>query len=165
MSFPFMPAFNPSKSSGTFTGFAGAIFTVPSGITSVSVSLSGAGGGGGAPLGGASGGRGGNGALVKKTDLSVVPGEELMVVGGAGGDPGRAGSQILFRRGATTLMSASAGGAGRNAYKAPDEPVYYPGFPGADGSTGTGGTVTAGYGAGGGGSGSKGANGYVKISW
>ncbi|WP_394795817.1 hypothetical protein [Armatimonas sp.] len=80
-----LPAFAQTTSAFSFTG-ANQVFVVPSGITSLTVKLWGAGGGG---LGGFSGG--GSGAFVTGL-LTVTPGETLtLIVGGGGGSAGSGG--------------------------------------------------------------------------
>jgi Putative Ig domain/IPT/TIG domain len=79
-----------AQSGGTVTCTynAGATFTTPAGITSVSVSLAGASGGTGGSTTGGAGGPGGKGASVSGS-LTVVPGQVLTVmVGGTGTNGG-----------------------------------------------------------------------------
>lgn len=153
MSFPLMPV-TTSVTGGTQTLANGQTFVVPPGVTSVSVSISGAKGGGG---GGNTqpGGNGGRGALVTQAALAVTPGESLTISGGVGGtaginatgnstQSGSAGSTLSLLRGVTTLMSAGGGAAGNRAVRSDGDD--YPGSNGANSGAGTGGTVTAGGG-------------------
>lgn len=173
MSFPFapFPLVNTSVAGSTAIT-SGGTFVVPAGVTTLEVTLRGAGGGGGNGNAGATGGRGGDGAGVYQAELAVTPGETLNMSGGIGGSaPSGTGSTAAFRRGTTNLMTAAAGTGGSSATKDPDSPTYYPGTPGTPGSTGTGGTVTAGGGASGGaggpinGAGLPGSNGSTLIAW
>lgn len=180
MSFPLMPV-TTSVTGGTQTLTNGQTFVVPPGISSVSVSISGAKGGGG---GGNTefGGAGGRGALVTQAALAVTPGESLTISGGVGGTAGTNGSintaisggnatTLSLLRGGTTLMSAGGGGGGNRATSGAGSDA--PGTPGTNSSTGTGGTVTTGGGTTLGGAGGKlsvvtptaGGNGSVTITW
>lgn len=92
-------------------------WTVPTGITSVSVLTIGAGGGGRASQGSASNaaGGGGGGDLRYYNTLAVTPGEVLTIIVGAGGTAGvspTAGGDTSIKRGATTLLLAVGGPAG-----------------------------------------------------
>lgn len=114
--------FSASKTSGSVysSGVAGeAIFTastswtVPAGVTSVSVVCIGAGGGGAENGSGGSGGGGGD--LRYYNNLSVTPGESLTITVGAGGTAGSSGTAGGFSRvarGGTTLLEAAGGGGG-----------------------------------------------------
>ena len=129
-------------------------FTVPNGVTSINVSLTGAGGGG---LSSGSG-NGGNGGLVSGT-LAVTPGEVLTILVGQGGvgftstNPyggggrpssssiaGSGGGRSAIRRVGTELVTAGGGGGAGN---------------GNSGGAGGGLTAAAGGGAGGGGGGTQ----------
>lgn len=153
---------NPSSKSFTTPGTYP--FTVPKGVTELTVSLKGAGGWGGGSNGSTQG-SGGSGGLVSGT-LPVKENEELVIVVGAGGTPGKsAGITAIMRIKEYIVIAAgggngsSHGGRGGNA-----------GNMGAAGATGTGtfssgnggsgATATAG-GAGGnaGASGTRGTNG------
>ena len=180
MTFPLMPL-TVSVTGGTQTVTTGGSFVVPPGVASVSVTINGASGGG---AGGNTefGGDGGNGALVVQAALAVTAGETLTVSGGVAGTAGTngaintatsgtAGTTISLLRGATTLMSASAGQGGNRATSGGGSDA--PGSDGANGSTGTGGTVTAGGGRAGGNGGrnspsvtpTAGLAGNVIITW
>ena len=185
MSFPLMPIDSPAESSGSVVLTSGT-FIVPLGITTLSVTLRGAGGGGGGgqvsnPY---RGGNGGRGALVVQTALAVTPGETLTISGGVAGTGGSfrnavggeivgdatAGTTLSLLRGGTTLMSAGGGGLGWPAFVSPLY-GYSSGRNGTSSGTGTGGTVTTGGGSAGGAGrispngGDNGVGGSVTISW
>ena len=80
-------------------------FTVPSGITAVTVYMWGAGGGSGAGTGGA-------GAFIQGT-LAVTPGNTLNVIVGQGGVQN--GTTTTFGGGGSSGQSSSASGGGRSA--------------------------------------------------
>lgn len=165
-----------SAAGGTCTGtaptvctFAAAVdpytFTVPSGVTSLSVVAIGGGGGNASDAGrGGAGGYGGGGAQVTST-LAVNPGSVLVVDVGRGGDSpgspggGDGGNGSYVGTGGTDLISAGGGGGGG----------YDGGGAGSAGSAGNGGSGGAGgsaaggpgleYGGGGGGAYGKGGAG------
>ncbi|MGH1542669.1 MAG: hypothetical protein ACRBHB_19775 [Arenicella sp.] len=101
----------------TFNTVGAASFTVPDGITSLQISISGGGGGGGGAAAG-DGGLGGAGELVNTT-LAVTPGQVLSIVVGAGGTGG-AGFSGTGGFGATGgglssiegIVASGGGGAG-----------------------------------------------------
>ncbi len=142
----------------TYTTQGADIFVVPTGVTSLTVKLWGAGGGGGGGGTNQPGGAGGGGGFIQST-ISVTPGETLnMYVGGgggggsfsnggndAGGGGGGGGYSSIFRSStALTLVAGGAGGGGgRNALAG--------GSGGAGG--GTAGIAGTSVGAGGGGAG------------
>lgn len=96
-------------------------FTVPSGITSITVKMWGGGGGGGAGGSAAAGGNGAGGGYVNAT-YSVTPGEVLTVyVGGAGsgglrntagGGGGGGGFSSIYRSSSPLAIAAGGGGGG-----------------------------------------------------
>lgn len=98
-------------------------FIVPTGVSTITVKLWGAGGGGGAGGGAASGatgagGAGGGGGFIQ-LNLSVTPGETLTVDVGSGGaaggtldNGGDGGGYSSIRRGSTILAQAAGGGGG-----------------------------------------------------
>ena len=129
-----------------FTTQGSDTFQVPTGITSITVEMWGAGGGGGAGGSSASGGAGGGGGYVQAT-YTTTPGETLNVyVGGGGSGGGVSGAvggggsvgcySIVYR--SSTPLAIAGGGAG--------------GGGGRSGSTGAGG------GAGGGTTGQAGSS-------
>ncbi|MDB5177099.1 MAG: hypothetical protein JWN75_767 [Candidatus Saccharibacteria bacterium] len=115
-----------SYSGQLYTSQGTSSYTVPTGVTSITVKAWGAGGGGGAGGGTGAGGAGGGGGYVTTT-ISVTPGETLNVyVGGGGGagtrntggGGGGGGSFSGIARGAVPLAIAAGGaggGGGNNA--------------------------------------------------
>ncbi len=108
-----------SSNSQTYSTQGSGTFTVPSGITSITVKLWGGGGGGGAGGSAAAGGAGGGAGETTGT-IAVTPGETLDVyVGGGGaagtrntsGGGGGGGGYTSIYRG-TTLLALAAGGGG-----------------------------------------------------
>jgi hypothetical protein len=161
-------------------------YTVPDGVTSVNVTLIGAGGGGGGIYL-----AGGTGGLVSGT-LAVTPGETLNVIAGRGGQPG-IGSPSAYGGGGAPGTDVfnytnSGGGGGRSAIQRSGADIVTAGGGGGaargpSGSGGAGGGTTGGsggyFGASGGtqsaagtnsfggnsGSGySGGAGGYISVS-
>ena len=125
-------------SAGTFT------WTVPAGITNVSIVCIGAGGTSGI---GNSGQAGGGGALAYRNSISVTPGTTgTVVVGGSSGrsgNNGQTGGLSSFTYGATTTTAGGGGGGGGDGG-------------GSGGSAGGGGTRSGTYdGGGNGGSGGQ----------
>jgi methenyltetrahydromethanopterin cyclohydrolase len=165
-----------------------ATWTVPAGVTSITVKTWGAGGGGGAGGLNRPGGTGGGGAFAQTT-LSVTPGETLLIRVGGGGDggtvasggPNRSGSggggggfTGVFRTSVSqvnALIVVGAGGGGGGGDTEASSPNGGAGGAGGppDGSTGsngsenvtggTGGTQSAGGAGGSGGGGTDGAAG------
>lgn len=122
----------------TWTGSA-QTYTVPAGVSSVSIKAWGAGGGAGNETGQASG-TGGGGGYAQAT-VSVTPGEVLTVRPGQGGiAPGGGGGASIVERADGTLLVVAGGGGGG----------------GTDGGSGSGGLGTGG--AAGGTSGTMGAS-------
>jgi hypothetical protein len=94
-------------------------YTVPAGVTSITVKLWGAGGGGGAGNGGSGPGGNGGGGGYTKSVLTVTPAENLGVEVGSGGAAGSAtysggkgGGYSAVKRSATYLVQAGGGGGG-----------------------------------------------------
>jgi hypothetical protein len=139
-------------------------FSVPSGVTSVTVKMWGAGGGGGAGGSLSDGGNGGGGGFTQAT-LSVTPLEDLTVrVGGAGGagtpnsssgDGGGGGGHSEVDRSGTPLIIAAGGGGGGGGDNSSGT-AGGGGGPGG-GTSGTAGSASSS--AGGGGAGTAGAGG------
>lgn len=109
-----------SQNGQVYTAQGASTFTVPSGVSSISVKLWGAGGGGGAGGSAAAGGSGGGGGSATGT-ITVTPGETLNVyVGGGGaagtrntsGGGGGGGAYSSIYRGSTPLAIAAGGGGG-----------------------------------------------------
>lgn len=105
-----------------FTSQGAASFTVPDGVTSLSVKLWGGGGGGGGGGSNAAGGAGGGGGATTAT-FSVTPGETLDVYVGGGGGAGTGsssnsgyggggGGYSSISRSGTNLAIAAGGGGG-----------------------------------------------------
>jgi hypothetical protein len=181
----------PAESgSQTYTTPGSYNFTVPSGITSVTVSVYGAGGGGGSGwfCGDAwTGGSGGTGGYQTNQTLAVTPGEILSVTVGAAGaggvypgicggsNPGSNGgtSSVVGASGSYTATGGNGGpgginggndGAGGSPNGVSGSGLNTPGCP-----TITGPTNGTGYGSGGfsqcAGVGGNGTDGAVAISW
>lgn len=135
-----------SATTVTFTTVGTHTFTVPSGLTSVSVTVEGA-------SGGAQSGAGGQGRVVTHT-LPVTPGENLTIhVAGAGGNGSAA---VTGGTGGPGYATGGAGGAGGN-------PLIGSSGGGGGGGGGASAVVRAGAplvvaGGGGGGGGQGGAN-------
>jgi hypothetical protein len=131
-------------------------FTVPAGITSLTITAVGA--GGGAASGSPRGGRGGAGTAVTAT-FAVSPGDVLHVIvggggaggSGSGGGAGGGGGSFVFA-GGTLLLAAGGGGGGGS--------IVGGSGPGGNASTSTGGGAGGIPGFGGGAGGSGGAGGH-----
>ena len=134
-------------------------FVVPDGVTTISVTMIGAGGSGGdgSSVSGSAGG--GQAGTIVTGSISVTPGETLILTVGKGGTPvsygsgsaGIAGQATTIRRGTTVLLSA-AGGAGGTRTGSSDGQASGAPFNGAGGISGWGTSGTdGGVGAGGGG--------------
>lgn len=100
----------------------GSSWTVPAGVTSISILCIGGGGGGGAVGGSSAGGGGAGGSLSYANNVSVTPGETLTATVGAGGtaaarngSAGNGGASSLSR-GGTALCSATGGGGATVGY-------------------------------------------------
>ncbi len=112
---------HPEGGAVTFSTAGSDTFTVPSGITSVTIKAWGAGGGGGGGGDGSPGGNGGAGGY-STTTINVTPNETLNVTVGGGGGGGTAGGNSgggggggghsVVRRGSTNLIIAGGGGGG-----------------------------------------------------
>lgn len=155
-----------------FTSAGTSSWTVPAGVTSVTVKAWGAGGGGGGGSTNSDGGSGGGGGYIQST-ISVTPGESLSVTVGAGGaggafssggsgnnsgDGGGGGGYSRVARGGTTLVLAAGGAGGGGGDNSSSTPGGQGGAGG--GSTGeTGGSSSSAGGGGGGTSGSGGSGG------
>jgi len=132
----------------TFTTPGTILWTVPSGITSISIVATGAGGGGGGATGSGPIPAGGAGAVVTGT-LSVAPGQVFnLVVGGGGG----AGGNGFF----VTNYYATGGGGGGGGSSNVDANSNLQIIAGGGGG---GGSDSGGAGGNGGGAGGAGGNG------
>lgn len=116
---------------------ASGTFTVPVGVTTVWVSMSGGGGGGNCTYGGAGGGGGGGANAVVAQQISVTPGTNVAVTVGGGG------SGALFN-----ICTGSSGGGPGGASSFGANMV----------AGGSGGTGATGGGAAGGSGGTRGGN-------
>lgn len=125
-------------------------WTVPPGVTSVTIEAAGGGGSGGggtSGVGSAAGGKGGNGGRATFTNLPVTPGETFRFQVGGGGSAvsygtGNSGSTTGLYRLSTNpdapLVQGTGGAGGGNAtsFQNPGDmfPTGVPGTPGANGS-------------------------------
>lgn len=96
-------------------------YTVPAGVTTITVKAWGGGGGGGAGNSSSAGGTGGDGGGggFTQADITVTPGETLNISVGSGGakggnnsNGGNGGGFSAVQRGATYLVQAGGGGGG-----------------------------------------------------
>jgi hypothetical protein len=171
----------------TYTTTGTSNWTVPSGVTSVSVLVVGGGGGGGAHIGGG----GGGGGVVYNGSYAVTPGSNISVTVGAGGtrgyggagagqsNPGTAGGNSVFGS-----ITSYGGGGGGGAYSNGTSGgsggggggVSMSGASGVSGQGNSGGSYGSGPWRGGGGggasasgnggaSGSKGGNGVTYLGY
>jgi len=105
----------------TFTTVGSQNFTVPAGVTSITVKAWGGGGGGGSYSAANGHGSGGGGGYAS-ADLSVTPGENLTITVGAGGiggtgiNGGGGGGGSSIKRSSTRLIVAGGGGGGPSTY-------------------------------------------------
>lgn len=144
-----------------FTSQGAATYTVPAGVTSITVKAWGGGGGGGGGGAGGFGGGGGGGGYATST-LSVTPGETLDLyvgaggIGGtfssggadAGGGGGGGGYSSLYR--GSTLLTLAAGGGGGGGARAARTGGDGGAGGGSSGIAGTAGYTNNGNGGGGG---------------
>jgi len=140
---------------------AGTTWTVPAGVTAITVKTWGAGGGGGGGGATIAGGAGG-GAGFARADLAVTPAENLTVfVGGGGGlgntnlngvntagSGGGGGGYSAVKRGGTSLVLSAGGGGGGGGDNTAGAAVGVGGVGGAStgGTGGNSGAVTGGGG-------------------
>ena len=126
----FTLSYVPAAVDAEYTSSGSYTYTVPTGVTNVSVVCIGAGGGGGL---GNSGQGGGGGALAYRNNITVVPGQTASIVvgggGGTNGSSGTAGGNSTFTYGGTTTTAGGGGGATNDGNPA-----------GSEGSGGSGGT-------------------------
>jgi hypothetical protein len=113
----------PSPTAVFYKTVGSATFTVPAGITSLTVTATGGGGGGGGPgvFGGGPAYNGGGGGAIVTSTLSVTPGQNLgLFVGGggfqsrvdAGGGGGGGGSSNVDPGSAHQIIAGGGGGGG-----------------------------------------------------
>ncbi len=103
---------NPAGGLVSATNDSTTTFTVPAGITSLTVRAWG-GGGGARETGNTTRRSGGGGGAFAESTVTVVPGSTYNVVvgtGGAAADPGQNGGSSYFSLGATTNVLAAGGG-------------------------------------------------------
>lgn len=142
-------------------------WTVPAGVTSITVEAWGGGGAGGGATGKPAKGGGGAGGQYAKRAVTVVPGNTYAVMvgsggigatgnGGSGGDSTFAGTTVVAKGGAGGTGVAT-GGAGSGSSAGGVGDVVFPGGSGSAGAV-SGGSCLDG-GAGGGGAGNSGAGG------
>ncbi len=141
---------------------ASSNFTVPAGVTELSVCVTGAGGGGGGGSGdgggsdaGGGGGGGGSG-VVKNTNVIVTPAEVIPVVIGAGGTGGASGGFLPGGDG------GDGGAGGNSTFTAATVTLSSTGGGGGGGAP-LGGVGVAGVGNSGGGNGGAGTRGALPI--
>lgn len=168
-----------STTTSTYYTAGSSTYTVPAGVTSLTVKAWGAGGAGGAGTGTASafGGNGGGGGYAKAV-ISVTPGENLDVLvgsggakGGANGRAGNGGGASSVQRSGTYLVEAGGGGGGGGRRGGTGGTTGHggagggttgvQGTAGSTGGPGLGGTPSAG---GTGGTGSGGASGITGVA-
>lgn len=97
----------------TFTSVGANTWTVPSGVTSVTLHGIGGGGGGGTAKKYAAAGGGGGGAYDENT-ITVTPGQTLYITVGSGGNSASAGtaSKVGSSSGGDNYLNANGGSAG-----------------------------------------------------
>jgi hypothetical protein len=160
-----------AQTTQTLTTASSSPWTVPTGVTTITVQCWGAGGGGGCGRSatGAAGGGGGGGAYTITNSIAVVAGNTINFTVGAGGTGGSTAGVASTVGGTTTFSSATpvvanGGGAGTNESANAN---------GAGGTGGAGGTYSGGNGAsgqgasgggGGGGSAGTGSNGITATT-
>lgn len=101
----------------TFSVAGTGAFTVPCGITSLTVECWGGGGGGGCAAGNPSGGGGGGGGAYAYRVLTVTPGQSISYTVGAGGAGATVGTSNGVSGTASTFSTnvSAAGGTGGNS--------------------------------------------------
>ena len=139
--------------SQTYYADGSTSFVVPTGVTSVTAKVWGAGGGGGAGSGSTGAGGNGGGGGFSQSTLTVTPGETLTIAVGTGGTGattnrygGNGGGFSAVMRSATYLLIAG-GGAGGGAGNAAQAGGVGGAGGGANGQSGTAGTGGLGVGA------------------
>ena len=136
---------NCTSNAGTSDQFdLSGTWTVPPGVTSVTIEVAGGGGSGGAAINGifgtAAGGTGGAGGRATRTSLAVTPGEIFRFQVGAGGTDAGGSTSSLYRLSvnpATPMLQGTGGARGGNAssYQNPGD-MFPTGVPGAVGQNG-----------------------------
>lgn len=118
----------PFQITRTFTVAGNHTFTVPNGVTSITVEVWGGGGRGGSRTSGTNGSGGGGGGAYSRETISVTPGESFVIEVGAGsssssvnGEPSwvsvsdQASAFVLAAGGMTVPTNSTSGGAGGSA--------------------------------------------------
>lgn len=157
---------HPEGGKVTYTTAGNDIFTVPSGITSITVKAWGAGGGGGGGGNASAGGAGGGGGYSTST-INVTPNESLnIIVGGGGGGGsgsttsgggGGGGGYSGVKRGSSSLTIAAGGAGGGGGGQNSGNTGGAGG--GGGGTTGSNGSASGTSGGGGGGTATSGGSG------
>lgn len=133
--------------SQTYTTAGSYTFTVPTGVTSLRITLVGGGGGGSGGSSGFAGNGGGGGGSITNIILSVSPGNNLTVAVGSGGAAGAAANNNSAAGGNTLVTfgvnSLQANGGTRGLFQANSAFAAAPGG-GTSTPIGTGGTTTTG---------------------
>jgi len=133
-----------------FTTAGAGTFTIPAGVTQVTVECWGGGGNGGSTnTNGNKTGGGGGGAYARKL-LTVIPGNTYnLTVGAAGNDSWFNNNTIVLAKGGTSVVAnATGGGAGGSAVLSIGDQVYSGGNGGSASNAGTGNTGGGGSSAG-----------------
>ena len=106
-----VPPPSPARAATPDVFIADDTYTVPAGVTRITVQLWGGGGGGGT-AGGSDAGAGGGGGAYTRATFDVSPGQQFAVEVGAGGAAGAAGQQTRFSRteSASTVVEIIAKG-------------------------------------------------------
>lgn len=162
--------FSVPRGEAVFTAIGDTSWTVPAGVTSISVVAVGGGGAGSTSTSAGGGGSGGD--LRYYNNLSVTPGETLTITVGIGGvtgtNSGDGGFSGVYRSGgATTLLEAAGGGGGTTAAPRPQNGTSSTiggsigGGDGGAGATASGAVQCGGGGGAGGYSGAGGAGAFL----
>ena len=148
----------------TYNTAGTSTYTVPAGVTSITVKAWGAGGGGGAGTNGSGTGGSGGGGGYAKAVIAVTPAENLTVEVGTGGSKatangraGNGGGYSAVKRSTTFLLEAGGGGGGGGRRGSTGGTVGNGGAGG--GSSGVAGSAGVGGGGGGGTASAGGAGG------
>lgn len=147
--------------SGTIELYSSGSFTVPEGVTSITVECWGGGGGGATITSKNTGGGGGGGGAYASSTINVTPGGQYNFTVGNGGTNGSNGGTTSFN--STSVVAVGGQGAGTNSAggalggsaSSSIGDIVYSGGSGGSGSNGK----NANSGGGGGGAGSSGAGG------
>lgn len=163
----------PTATTAEYRSAGVSSFTVPAGVTNVTVQIWGGGGGGAAGNGGSGPGGNGGGGGYSKSVLAVTPAENLTVEVGTGGlsaqavsDGGNGGGYSAVKRSSTFLLQAGGGGGGggNRGNGGNQHGGAGGGATGVNGTNGTGGGGGGGTTSSGGSGGSSGAGGTAGAS-